>query len=237
LKVNPQAVVRFLERLRWRLVWSLVFLAAGSVLGYLYAPLALQALLSQGEGLEQLVFLSPGEAFFARLKLGVALGGALALPFIMQQLVGAAMPWVPAAARKAVYIALPCAYLLFIGGTAFACFGVLPLALRFFLSFSSPHLEPVISVGNFVDFAIMFALPFGFVFQLPVLILMLARCGWLRAEALARRRKYAVLVIAIVAAVITPADLFSMLCLALPMVLLYEVSIFLARFWAQRQAR
>lgn len=236
MNLDPRLLLSTLERLRWSLVRIAIILICGLALGYFTAPSALTALLKQGGGLEGLVFLSPGEAFFARLKLALAIGALVTLPLLLQQLVGVFAPMLPRPDRKTLYIALPFVYLLFIGGVAFAYLGVLPLALRFFLSFAGENLQPVISVGNFIAFAIMFALPFGLVFQLPVLIVILARLGLVKAEWLAKRRKYAILVIFVLAAVVTPADVFSQITMAVPMLILFEISLVLARISGRRRA-
>ena len=231
-------VLDHLDYLRLRVLRAALWFVAAVVVAYFALTGRVMAYLIRGEGgLTGLVFLSPAEAFFSRLKLAFALGLVLALPFIAYQAWALFAPGLDGKRRRAVLLLIPGAYLLFVGGCLFAFFVVLPLALRFFLSFGGEGLEQEISVGNYVDFLIRFVLPFGFLFELPVAVLVLARAGILSPRAMARNRKYAVFAIFVVAALLTPPDAFSQLMLAAPLLVLYEISIVLARIAAPGTAK
>lgn len=208
-------------------------LAAGAA--YFITPAVMKYLISGQTGLTGLVFLSPAEAFFSRLKLALALGLLVGLPFMLYQVWALFVPAMSKRQRFLTLLLLPAAYLLFIGGCVFAMFGVLPLALRFFLSFGGEGLQQEISVANYVTFLIGFVLPFGVIFELPVVIVVLARLGILQARMLSKNRKYAILIIAVVSAVLTPADVFSQIMMAVPLLVLFELSVILARLVAPRR--
>lgn len=230
-------VLEHLDYLRLRLLRALVAYGLASVAAYFLTPAAMDRLIGEDAPLQGLVFLSPGEAFFARVKLALAIGLLLGLPFILYQLWAL---FAPAMSRRqkwlSLWILLPGAYGLFLAGVLFAFFAVLPIALRFFLSFGGESLQQEISVGNYVSFLIGFVLPFGVIFELPVVILALARIGVIRGEALRRNRKYAVFAIFVVAGALTPADALSQILMAAPLLLLYEVSILLCRLVGPRRS-
>ena len=231
-------VLDHLEYLRLRLIRALLAYAAASVASYFAVPYLLPHLIPGEEaGLVGLVFLSPAEAFFSQVKLALALGLVVGLPFILYQLWALFEPAMNRRQRAWTLVLIPGAYALFVGGCLFAFALVLPLALRFFLGFGGEELQPEIAIGNYVSFLIGFVLPFGILFELPVVILVLARLGILDPRFLARNRKYAVFVIFVVAALLTPADAVSQLLMAGPLLVLFEGSLLLARLVAPKAAR
>lgn len=224
-----------LDYLRLRALRALIAYALASVVGYLFTPELMEYFVGEGAALQGLVFLSPGEAFFARIKLALAMGLLIGLPFILYQLWALFVPAMNRRQKWITLLLLPGAYLLFLAGVLFALFGVLPLALRFFLSFGGESLQQEISVGNYVSFIISFVLPFGVIFELPVIILFLARLGVLDGGWLRRNRKYAVFAIFVVAGALTPADALSQIMMAVPLLILYEVSVVLTRLVAPKR--
>lgn len=226
-----------LEFVRLRLIRaSLAYLAAAAV-GFGLAPYALEALIVEQAGLASLVFLSPPEALVARIKLALALGLVLGLPFILYQIWALFYPAMDSRSRRVTLLLLPAVYALFLAGVAFALVAVLPAALRFLLTFGGEHLEQEISVANYLSFVISFVLPFGFVFELPVVVVALTRLGVLRPAALVRQRKYAIFGVFVAAALLTPPDVVSQLLLALPVVVLYEFSVLLARWFEPKRTK
>ena len=124
--------------------------------------------------------------------------------------------------------------LLFMVGAAFCYYGVLPIALQFLIGFSEGLLSPIITVGSYISFAGLLLVAFGLGFELPVVAYFLARIGLINAGVLARGRRYALVAILIVGAIITPPDVFTQLLLAGPVYLLYEVSIIIVRITRAR---
>lgn len=225
-----------LEFVRIRVLRAVAAYAGAAALGFAFAPRVTHRLMVPEAGLSGLVFLSPTEALIARIKLALALGLLIGLPFILYQVWGLFVPVMDRRARRVTLALIPLVYALFVAGVAFALTAVLPLAVRFLLGFGGAYLEQEISVGNYLSFVIAFTLPFGLLFELPVLIVALARLGILRHEALVRQRKYALFGIFVIAAVLTPPDVVSQLMLAAPVLVLYEASILLARLAAPKRA-
>ena len=228
-------VLEHLDYLRLRALRALVAYAVASVASFAFTPAVMDYFVREGAALQGLVFLSPAEAFVARVKLALAMGLLLGLPFILYQIWALFAPAMDHRQKRATLFLLPAAYALFLGGVLFALLGVLPIALRFFLSFGGDSLQQEISVGNYVSFLISFALPFGAVFELPVVVLLLARLGVIDDAMLRKSRKYAVFVIFVVAGALTPADALSQIMLAVPLLVLYEVGIVLCRLGGRRR--
>ncbi|MBN1614441.1 MAG: preprotein translocase subunit TatC, partial [Deltaproteobacteria bacterium] len=124
---------------------------------------------------------------------------------------------------------------LFAGGVLFGYFIVLPPAFRFFVTFASDFLKPMFSLKEYLSLSLKFLLAFGLSFELPVFIFFLTKVGVVNAAMLSRQRRYAILIIFIAAAVLTPSpDAISQILMALPLMILYELSIYVAKF-AQRK--
>lgn len=226
-----------LDFLRLRLLRAIGAYALAAAVGFCLAPHALDALIVQEAGLGGLVFLSPSEALVTRIKLALAIGLALGLPVILYQLWALFVPAMDKRTRRITLALIPAVYALFVTGIGFALKVVFPLALRFLLGFGGEWLEQEISVANYFSFVISFALPFGIIFELPVVVVALTRLGILSPGALVRQRKYAIFGIFVVAAVLTPPDVVSQVMLAVPILILYECSVLLARWSEPKRAR
>lgn len=215
----------------------MLFLVVASVVAYAFGPPMLNDMFTRLPGPHELVFLSPQEAFFSRIKLAVAGGVVLTVPFLVFQIVRYLAPLLSPRDRRTAYALIPMTVLLFLLGGGFGYAVLLPVALGFLLSFGGAELEPMLSVSSYINFVILLVLPLGLVFEMPIVITFLTRIGILDPRRLARRRKYAVLIIFIVAALLTPADVFSMFLLAVPLLLLFEFSLLVARIAGRRAAR
>lgn len=223
-----------LDRVRRAIVSSLLFLLAAGVVVYVFSDFLLADMLRRLPGDEgNLVFLSPAEAFVTRIKLALAGGFVLAIPYMLAQVRAVAKPFLGERQRKIALLLIPLAFSLFLAGGAFGYFVLLPIALKFLLAFGGPELEPMLAFAPYVGFVMMLVLPLGLIFQMPVVAVFLTRIGVLDPRTVAGRRKYAILVIFIVSAVLTPPDVFSQLLMALPLWLLFEVSLLVARVAAR----
>lgn len=118
--------------------------------------------------------------------------------------------------------------MFFLSGAAFCYFMVFPVAFEFFMSFATDVIVPMISVDEYLSFVVKLLLAFGLVFEMPLFSYFLSRMGLLTPQAMRRHRKYAVLAIFIVAAILTPPDVFSQCLMAAPMLVLYEVSVYVS---------
>jgi len=138
--------------------------------------------------------------------------------------------------RGAFLAAMPFSATLFLGGAAFAFFAVLPWALKFLINFPGPEVVPVISISKYLSFVIMLLLVFGIVFELPVAVFLLSKLGIISPQFLSGNRKYAILAIFVAAAVLTPTpDAFTQVMMAVPLIVLYEISIWICRFTYKKE--
>jgi sec-independent protein translocase protein TatC len=254
----PEAKMPFfshLEELRKRIILSLVAIGIGfvlcfhfseSILAFLLAPLNRHLVFirrspfltfSPGSDVPSLIFLSPAEAFWAHMKLAFFSSIFLGLPFLFYQIWKFVSPGLlPKEKRYAVPFVI-LSTVLFVVGSSFCLFVVLPFALQFLLTYKTEHLRPMLSIGNYMDFTIKFLLAFGLIFELPLAMVLATRLGFLTPEFLARNRKYAILVNFILAAILTPTpDVFNQSLMAIPLCLLYEVGIFASRLMRKRKA-
>ncbi|HOB29502.1 MAG: twin-arginine translocase subunit TatC [Dethiobacteria bacterium] len=180
-----------------------------------------------------IIFLTPGEAFMANLRLALACGALLTLPLIIYQLVAIFLSIRKEPLRGTILLTVAI-YLLFFLGLTFAYFVVLPFAMNFFLSFASADIGAEWSIGRYFSFVTSFLFAFGLVFQIPLVFWFLGSIGVLSATFLRQNRKFAIVIILIIAAVLTPPDVFSQIMMAIPLLILYECGILLVSF-AQRQ--
>lgn len=220
-------IVEHLEELRVRLLVSLGAFGAATALSFLFVERILRLLL---QPVGRVVFLAPTEAFFVRMKVAALAGVFLSLPVILFQVWRFVSVGLTPTERRYTLSLLPAALVLFAVGGAFAFLVILPIGVRFLLSYQTENLVPMISVAAYTSFATAFVLAFGLLFQLPVVILFLARLGLVTPASLAAGRKYALLAIVVASAVLTPGgDVVSLMLMAGPTYLLYEVSIWIAR--------
>ncbi len=228
-------IIEHLEELRARLLAALGAFAVATVVAFLFVERILAVLIRP---VGRVVFLAPTEAFFVRLKVAALAGAFLSLPVVLYEIWRFVAVGLTARERRYTLSLLPFSLALFAAGAAFAFFAILPLGVRFLLSYRTETLVPMISIGAYTSFATAFVLAFGLVFQLPIVILFLARLGLVTPATLAGGRRYALLAIVVLSAVLTPGgDVVSQLLMALPTYLLYEVSIWVARIFAPRSAR
>ncbi len=229
--------ISFLEELRKRLITITVLVFLGAVGCFIYIDKIRQFLVLPGKGLEiHLVFLNPQEALLANMHLAFMAGVLIMLPLLLYQLVSL-LTTLTRHKRKGAFLLTAAMYVLFALGLSFAYFVVFPFALNFFLSFATADLIPRFSVSQYLSFAITFLFGFGLVFQLPLVFWFLGLIGVLKSSFLRRNRKYAVLIILIVSAILTPPDVFSQILMAVPLMILYELGIVLVDFARRSKAR
>ncbi len=240
-------LVEHLIELRRRLMWSLAAIFAAFVVCFWFAKPIYNLLLwpyRVAAGVDvpiELIYTAPQEFFFTQVKL--ALFGAIfiAFPVIAAQLYLFVAPGLYRAERKAFLPFLIAAPILFLLGAALVYFVAMPLAMRFFLSMqetgdSGVQILLTAKVSEYLSLIMMLMLGFGICFQLPVLLTLLARAGLVTAATLKHYRKHAILGVFLAAAILTPPDPISQIALALPTLLLYEISIFAVKLAEKKRA-
>lgn len=243
--MDREKIISIFEELRKRLIIITVTLFIFAIISFTISDQIRHLLLLPGkmayagmenEGLElQLIFLTPSEALLANLRLAFITSAIVILPLILYNilvLIMAAM----GRPRKAALILTLAMYLLFATGLAFAYFVVLPFALNFFIGFSGADLVPNFSIVRYISFATSFIFYFGLVFQLPILFWFLGSIGLVDTQMMRRNRKFALLAVVIFAAILTPPDPFSQVLMAIPLMLLYEMGIFMV-YLARRKKK
>lgn len=231
-----------LTELRKRITYSAIvvvvfmiaaFIEKGYVLAVLKYPLRHTAVAGQGFG----VF-GPTDAFMAVLKMSIYAGLLCAIPFLLYQFWSFILPGLYENEKRSVipYVLLTTA--LFLAGITFGYFIVLPVGLRFLVNYGHESFQNYLAIDRYLSFVSMFELAFGIVFELPLVMMLIAWAGILDHKRMAKYRKYAILVEAVIAMVLTPSqDPVSMMLMLAPLIVLYEFGIILARIAGRRKIR
>jgi len=226
---NPKEMpfLAHLEELRWRIIKSLISILVFSVMAYVFSDKILDFLT---KSVDNIYFTAPTEAFAVRIKISLIAGLILSFPVVFYQLWQFVVPGLMDKEVKMVIPAVIFATFFFIGGAVFCFYLVLPVGIKFLLSFETDKLKPWLSVKDYISFVSWMILAFGMVFQLPIVSYFLGKVGIITHKTLSKGRKYAIVIILILAAALTPSpDVFSQLLLAVPLYFLYEVSIILVK--------
>ncbi len=226
-----------LGELRTRIVRSLIALCVGvlitipfsaRIVDYLAKPIKATG--------NHLVFLAVAEAFWVQMKVALFAGLFIAAPAILWQVWAFISPGLYQNEKKYAAPFVIVGSLLFIAGGAFSLLVVTPNAVKFLLAYGSESLQPMISIGNYIDFLLKFTLGFGAVFEVPLAITLLARMGLVTPRMLAKNRKFAILGAFIIGAVLTPTpDAFNQTLMAGPIIILYEIGIICARVFGRKR--
>jgi len=237
LTKNPYlSFFEHLEELRKRLLISLAAVGVASVGGYLASGPAVEFLTAPLRSEAGAVyFFSPQGAFTVKLKASLLLGALAASPVVLHQFWSFVSPALYPRERRAVVPLAAVTSALFVTGAVFAYLVVLPAAMKFLLGMQTGSLKPMISVEEYLSFVTMLVLSFGVAFNLPVFVLALVGAGITDAAGLNRFQRHAIVAIFIAAAVLTPGpDIASQLLLALPLLVLFEISVLIAVFIGRR---
>lgn len=227
-----------LEELRSRLIVCFVAVGIGFVVSYFFKEKLFELLMKpltdvMGEG-DQLIFTNLPEAFFVYLKTAFLAGVMLAAPVILYEFWKFVAPGLYKKERK---LLLPVVFLcsfFFIGGALFGYFIVFPYGFKFFLGFATEYIRPLPSMKEYFSLASKLLIAFGVVFELPLIVTLLSRLGFVSVGFLKKNRKYALLLFFVGSAMLTPPDIITQIMMALPLMLLYEISIIGAKIFARK---
>lgn len=215
-----------LSELRRRFFVCAIAVLVGSVMTYFYVDIILEILRGP---IETLVFIAPQEAFLVNLKVAFWSGTFLASPVIFFEVWRFVSVALSEQEKRHLFLYAFLSFCSFLIGVTFAYLVVFPIGLKFLLSFTSSELQPMLSISKFVSFVLMLLVAFGLVFELPLLSFFLSKLGLISPEFLIRKRKHAVIAMFIIAALLTPPDIFTQLLMAGPLLGLYEISIWVSR--------
>ncbi|TWH48145.1 twin-arginine translocase subunit TatC [Sporomusa sp. KB1] len=225
---RAMSLLDHLEELRRRLIVVIAAIVIGSTFCYFYAA-EITAFITAPAG--KLYYMNPSEAFFTYLKVSFFAGFLLALPIVMYQLWAFIVPAMTNKERTASLLLVPSSILLFFVGLFFSYYFVLPAGIKFFMGFATENLQPMFSIGQYLSFVISFLVPFGFIFELPLFIFVMARLGIIGSGFLVAKRKMVLFLSFVIGAFISPTpDVFSQTMVAVPMILLYEISILIVKY-------
>jgi sec-independent protein translocase protein TatC len=237
---EKQPFLSHLEELRSRLIACAIAVGIGFAISYFFSERLFQVLVTplkanMPEG-DRLIFTSLPEMFFTYIKTAFIMGILLAAPVIFYELWMFIAPGLYQRERRFVIPFVVFSSILFVGGGLFGYFIVFPFGFRFFLGFANEYIQALPSVKQYFSFSVKLLLAFGIVFELPVVIFFLAKMGLVTPKFLRQKRKYAILLTFVMAAILTPPDVITQCMMAGPLIILYEIGILIARIAGRKKA-
>ena len=229
---NEMGFLDHLEELRGRIIKSLISIILFSIGAYVFSERLLEFITGP---IPEVYFMAPTEAFSTRIKISLIAGIIISVPVIFYHV------WrfiAPGLFQREIRMVVPfvlASTIFFLIGAVFCFFLVLPLSIKFLLGFGTQKLKPMIQIKDYVSFVSYLILAFGAVFELPVVSYFLGKIGIITANTLRKGRRYAITAILVLAAVITPPDVFSQMMLAVPLYFLYEVSILVVKITGKKR--
>lgn len=224
------SLLEHLDELRSRILKIAIVFLVATIFGWIFKSYVYDLLLAPApETMDgTLQFTSITDPLFTDVKLALYTALMITLPVLFYQAWAFVAPAVGEMGRLFTYTLITMASLLFVGGVAFGYYFVLPVGLNFLIGWDPSRFTEIITANSYLQFTTRFLLAFGVAFEVPAATYVGAKMGLITANSMREYRRHAIMVNAVIAAFITPADPFSMIMLAIPLVLLYEVSIFIA---------
>lgn len=229
-------LVGHLGELRKRIMVIVIFIILGSIFSYRYIDTIVEYIVKPSKGIE-FIYLSPPELFLDYIKISILSGLILSSPMTLLQIWLFVKPGLKENEKRYLFFSMGMGVVFFAMGALFAYLIIIPISIAFFINLELQNINALFSFDKYLSFTISLLLSFGLVFELPMLIILLVQLNFINAEMLKKYRKFVVLIIVIVAAILTPPDVVSQILLALPMLLLYEFSIWMAAIIGKRKKR
>ena len=237
---EKQPFMSHLEELRKRLINCAISVGLGFIICYLFKEELFKILMlplknQMPEG-DRVIFTNLPEMFFTYIKTAFVGGIVISSPFIFHQLWLFIAPGLYQHEKRYLIPFVLSSSLLFVSGTLFAYFVVFPFGFKFFLGFANDYIQALPSVKQYFSFSIKLLLAFGLIFQLPVVVFFISKMGLLGPDTLKKNRKYALLLIFVIAAILTPPDVITQFMMAGPLLILYEISIWVSAIASKGKA-
>ncbi len=230
---EPVSLFEHLGELRKRLTYALIAVVIG---GFCCYPAVDRVIADLARPVGKLYFTGPVEAFWSRIKIAFFLGLLASLPIVLFQVWSFIQHGLLPKEKRFIISLTLVSFVLFMGGAAFCYFLVIPTGIKFLLAYSSDTLVPLITISRYLSFVTALMLSFGLIFELPVAIGFLTRIGLFSSQMLREQWRFAVVVIFIAAAALTPGpDVFSQMIMAAPLLVLYGISILVAMLIERRK--
>ena len=217
-------IVEHLTELRKRLIYSSIILLVAITVTYNFSELIVKHIVEIGGNIN-FVFIAPAELLMSYIKIAVIGGFVVSGPFLMLQIWLFISPGLTKSEKRTIAVSLFIGGIFFIIGVVFAYMVILPIMLQFFMGFQIEQIEEMISFSNYLSFVISTLLSFGIIFELPIIMVILTKFHILKVSFIKKNRKYTILIIFIVAAILTPPDVITQTLLAGPMILLFEIGV------------
>ncbi len=235
MKEKRSSFIDHLEELRKRILYSIGAVALCTIAGFFFAKRFLN-LIIQRASLGTTYFFAPAEAFVAQIKVALFLGVVICFPFILYQTWAFIGPGLTRSERRISLSYISSGIVLFAVGILFGYYILIPYGLQFLLSFGSDTIQPLMNIGKYLNFFLWCLLGSGLLFQLPLLLFFLMRLGIVDVDTIRKHRPETIVAVLILCAVITPTgDFFTLLLLSVPLLLLFELSILVAKLAKKRR--
>lgn len=225
---EKMTIIEHLIELRRRLISIVIIVLLLAMVALYFADELLTIVLKPASDI-QLIFIAPSEAFLANVKLAITSAVIVSFPHILYQVLAYILPAFKKQKKRYLILFFLTIITLFLLGISFAYFVVSPIAIAFFLGFARSDLQASITISSYLNFITNMVFAFGFVFQIPIIFMLLGKMRLVKSKFLRKNWKYAVLIITIISAIITPPDVFSQFLMIVPLLLLFEVSILLVK--------
>lgn len=227
---REMTLMEHMIELRDRLIKAVLALAIGTIIGFVVAEQAFRLLISPLPEAAKVVALSPTDTIISYFKVSLVIGTIIGMPVILYELLQFVLPGLYPNEQRYLYYIVPAATVAFAGGAVFAALVVVPFSIRYLSGFLAYLVSPTYQIQSYIGFVSSLMFWIGIVFEMPLVIFFLAKLKIINYQKLSSSRKYAIVLIAVLAAVITPTpDPFTMMIVMVPLVILYEIGVQLAR--------
>ncbi len=226
---KPIPISTHISELRSRVLYCFIFFIFFSIIGYLVSDYIISFLAKPYP--DNLFFLSPTDMFMLVTKISLFFGLLVSLPIIIYHIWKFIAVMFNKKVKHSIFVYLVFSFFLLIISFFFAVKIIIPTGLQFLLNFGTNLAEPLVSINNYFSFVFTIILAFAILFQLPIVLIFLIKTNILTVEMLSKNRRYVILITFIVAAILTPPDVFTQVALAIPLLILFEISLLICRFF------